>query len=78
MRSGGEKIEGKAIEHFEEARRIALGSKLWTNSLSNWTKKLGIAQMRRAEDENCVETINAKELYLSHRRGGSTLTWSRI
>ena len=50
---------GKAIEHFEEARRIALSKGLDEFALE-LDEKLGIAQMRRAEDENCVKNHHAR------------------
>ena len=50
---------GKAIEHFEEARRIALSKGLDEFALE-LDQKLGIAQMRRAEDENCVKNHHAR------------------
>ena len=50
---------GKAIERFQEARRIALNHGLDEFALE-LDARLGIAQMRRAEDENCVKNHNAR------------------
>jgi len=50
---------GKAIERLQEARRIALKHGLDEFALE-LDERLGIAQMRRAEDENCVKNHNAR------------------
>ena len=49
----------RAIKHFEAAYRIAAEQKLayFQQSLE---EKLGIAQMRRGEVENCIENHNAR------------------
>jgi hypothetical protein len=49
---------GKAIEHFEEARRVARSHGLDEFALE-LEERLGIAQMRRGEDENCVKNHSA-------------------
>lgn len=49
----------QAIERFQEARRVALNHGIHEFVLE-LDERLGIAQMRRGEDENCVENHHAR------------------
>jgi FG-GAP-like repeat/ASPIC and UnbV len=49
----------KAIERFQEARRVALSHGLDEFALE-LEERLGIAQLRRGEDDNCVKNHHAR------------------